>query len=385
MPPRRKPASKPAAKKSAVGKSAVKKPAVKKPTGKKSQHEVAAGVHKQPIIMERVVAELTDARHKRRPSSIAKASGKRQVVEVQWADEYDAPDTWADTEDMPVESQPEDQGWMPGPAVRPLPAFNGPTPGPTDTSLTPTSTPSEFLLTQLSVDLKKKVISYTCEHCKAWRTQNPSWTTSMIECSMRDYSKVCNVRFFDLWLACKLRVAQLKPEVPAVSLWERDNTLFDAQVFASMTIHQFYWMNRHCSFAKKSSEEDEDGSDKEADDGEEDGPAEFDYHRKRRELTNLVCAQMSAAWNPHQHLGLDEAVRAHRHWGKQRIRWKAAVHSGSIVDSLNDCVTKYCMWFEEHHWVKKSDERGADDPNTVKARLLRAVSVLFDKGECMHL
>ena len=35
-----------------------------------------------------------------------------------------------------------------------------------------------------------------------------------------------------------------------------------------------------------------------------------------------------------------------------RIRFKAAVHSGSLNDSLNDCDSGYCVWFEEHHWQR---------------------------------
>ena len=90
-------------------------------------------------------------------------------------------------------------------------------------------------------------------------------------------------------------------------------------------------------------------------------------HRKRRELTNLLCKSFGAAWNPHQYLGLDEATREHKYQGKQRIRFKAAVHSGALCDSLNDCSTCYCMWFEEQQWLQKEED--GDDPNTIKARV----------------
>lgn len=53
------------------------------------------------------------------------------------------------------------------------------------------------------------------------------------------------------------------------------------------------------------------------------------------------------------------------------------MHSGSIVDSLNDCMTKYCLWFEEHHWLKKSN-KSDPDPNTIESRLARAAQVLCD-------
>lgn len=69
----------------------------------------------------------------------------------------------------------------------------------------------------------------------------------------------------------------------------------------------------------------------------------------------------------------------HKHWGKMRIRFKAAVHSGSIVDSLNDCVTKYCLFFEEQHWLKKQPKEL--DPNTMRARITRAAQALLRNDE----
>ena len=154
---------------------------------------------------------------------------------------------------------------------------------------------------------------------------------------MRFYQYRLKVEHFDLWLAIKLRVAQLKPEVPAYSLWDRFDSLFDAQVFAACTFNQFQWLNRHTSFADYGN----------AANQMQRGDTGFDRHRKRRELTDLASAAFGKAYRPRQFVGLDEATRAHKHQGKQRIRFKAAVHSGSLVDSLNDCTTKYCMWFEE--------------------------------------
>eukprot|EP00966_Prymnesium_polylepis_P177515 4111256-Prymnesium_polylepis.1 len=61
-----------------------------------------------------------------------------------------------------------------------------------------------------------------------------------------------------------------------------------------------------------------------------------------------------------------------------RIRFKAAVHSGALVDSLNDCSTKYCLAFEEQHWLRKKD--GEEDPNSIKERLLRLTKILHDQG-----
>lgn len=202
---------------------------------------------------------------------------------------------------------------------------------------------------------------------------------------MAQCKKLFTIKTFDLWLACRLRIAQLKPEIPVVSLWQRDNSLFDVQVFNVMTFLQFQWVNRQLSFADVQAEDDsnaEDAGDAEEEEDEENAEEEAadeeqqqadddgnvddahhplssgDSHRKRRELTDLACKAFAAAWLTHQFVGLDEAVREHKHWGKMRIRFKAAVHSGSIVDSLNDCVTKYCLFFEEQHWLKRQPRPG---------------------------
>ena len=82
-------------------------------------------------------------------------------------------------------------------------------------------------------------------------------------------------------------------------------------------------------------------------------------------------------------------VRSSKHQGKSRVRWKASVHSGHLNDSLNDCITGYCMWFEEHHYLRDTME--ADDParetyHTLKARLCRALACLDQSaGHVVHL
>ena len=303
---------------------------------------------------------------------------------------------------MPNEVYAEDCDWKPGPIDRPLPPFHGPKPGPTNPELCATSPPSAFLATQLTPDFVEKVILYTTEHCMHWRTANTDKAAcGVVERSMLDYRKKLTPDFFYLWLAVRLRIACLKPEIAAELLWTRSSHLFDVQVFNAMTIHQFKWMNRHCAFAEfKSSNATEDDADSDVDSILGQDPADecadavepkgFDSNRKRRELTDSACVAFGAAWHPHQHLGVDEAVRSNKHWGKMRIRFKASVHSGSLVDELNDCTTKYCLWFEEHHWLHAADFD--EDPNTVKSRLLRAASVLMDKGKlsspctlCSHL
>lgn len=366
---------------------------------------------KQPSIMSRNLQLLQGSRNARRPGKLARLHNAFSIAQVAWADEYEQPDTWEEAEDMPDENRIEDCNWEPGPVQRKPPKFHGRTPGPSDASITHASPVSAFLNTQLTRAIVQKIVQYTIEHCEQWRSAHPDWRKNCIECSVKRPRKQFTVNQVHLWLAARLRLAQLKPEIPAYSLWDKSSSLFDVQVFAAMTFNQFQWINRHASFAdvpratahnpddtesdsdvsdqdvEEESHEDADDVEVASDDDQQDTSATpvvskvlsvGDPHRKRRELTDLACTAFGAAWYPHQFLGVDEAVRAHKHWGKMRIRFKAAVHSGSLVDCLNDCVTKYTMWFEEQHWRKKSDE---EDPNSCASRLCRAAETLFDPGK----
>ena len=182
-----------------------------------------------------------------------------------------------------------------------------------------------------------------------------------------------------------------------------------------MTFHFFVWCNRHFAFGSPKqqlhvADEDDHGHNSDSDgDSEEDGedgedeedfaetlaylqnalggrrraqqaPAQHDMQRSRRELTDIANKACGRAFRPGQQLGQDEGVRSNKHGGNERIRHKAAVHSGNIFESLNDAKTKYCLFFEEHGWEALNSAPGVDH-SSVKARLLRAASVLFDEGK----
>eukprot|EP00966_Prymnesium_polylepis_P263312 6082005-Prymnesium_polylepis.1 len=182
---------------------------------------------------------------------------------------------------------------------------------------------------QITAEFKEKWLQYTREHCFAYRRKYPAAVKRNIEASMKHFYRKLKAAHFDLWIAVRLRVAQLKPEVPCDALWDPDDSLFDAEVFGALTFFQYQWLNRHASFADYGM----------ATANAQLGDPAFDSKRKRRELTNLLSVGFGKAYRPHQHVGLDEATREHKHWGKMRIRFKAAVHSGALVDSLNDCQT----------------------------------------------
>lgn len=56
---------------------------------------------------------------------------------------------------------------------------------------------------------------------------------------MLDYKKRFDIGAFEAWLACRsMRVAKLKPETKAISLWERNSHLFDPIVFNVMAFNQ---------------------------------------------------------------------------------------------------------------------------------------------------
>ena len=50
----------------------------------------------QPKVQGRHLEPLEGARHERRPSSVAKRSGKKRVTEIACADEYEQPTDWSE-------------------------------------------------------------------------------------------------------------------------------------------------------------------------------------------------------------------------------------------------------------------------------------------------
>ena len=104
----------------------------------------------QPTFMNKNVTVVEGARYERRPSYIAKQSGKRTITEVTWPDPIVMGEWEEEDEFMPPEKREEDTGWKPGPIERALPPFTGPTPGPSDPSINADSTPREIMLHQIT-------------------------------------------------------------------------------------------------------------------------------------------------------------------------------------------------------------------------------------------
>ena len=348
----------------------------------------------QPTIGPRNLSVVEGKRHERRPSALAKKAKARRITDVEWADEYDPPEGgWSeDDEPMPDEDAKEDCGWRAGPIDRDLPIFNGPTPGPTNKELSDSSSRRDIMAELITDEFKDRWVEYTIDHAEAWREEHPDWETDATERQVPKPRKVLNRESFDLWLAIRARAAQFKAEVDVKKLFDPTSSIYDVEVHRAMPVHTYTWLNRHGSFASRANsmafddeeeEEEEDGEEEEEEEEEEkeeeeeeEEPKGFDSKRKTREMMNILRKNFAAAYNPSQYLGMDEGVRDHKHWGKERIRFKAAVHSGSLVDMLNCCKSKYCMWFEEHGSQKRSEGEGH---HSLKARLLRAGKVLIAK------
>lgn len=217
----RRRASKPATKKVQVRKAARAPKLTRTLKSVASSHaappRTAAG---RPCIIGRNLALVDGQRHARRPSKVARASNSFNAPEVSWAgDSWEQPETWLETSagPMPKESKDEDQGWQVGPVTRPLPPFLGPTPGPVDDTLDSSSSVVDFVSTRITDEFAQKVVVYTRLHCEHWRVANPDWRTDAREIAMKKPKKHFGKEEFRLWLACRLRISQMKPEIPALT------------------------------------------------------------------------------------------------------------------------------------------------------------------------
>lgn len=378
----------------------------------------------QPTYMERNLKLIDGKRHENRPSAISKKLGHRYSTDVLKADAFDdATGNWLSPWMMPNEADVEDLGWLPEPLLRDRPVFKGPKPGPTNPALGQDSSESEIMDDLLTPTFKERCQELTIEHVEHFRRSHPNRGRKGIErafgkderfLSTDDTGRERFKALFDAWLAAKLRVAQLKPEVPAKALWGQlpeARNLYDQELDSIMTLKQYQWCNRHMSFAAAFDDAGDDSEDEESDDGahvrdeSSDSSAEHDDEntppgngeaplgnsaaerkhdtfRKRRELTDLANRDFGKAFNPYQHVGLDEATRSTKHWERMRVKFKASVHSGTLVDMLCDCKTRYCLWFEEQHWHSKASE--GSDVNSMTNRLHRAAQCLVEKQKDQH-
>ena len=174
----------------------------------------------QPTRMKPEPETIDGPRHARRPSAKAKKVGKRRATDLGWADEYDLPEEWSEEDEpMPDEDAEEDCGWRAGPIERERKPFLGPKPGPTNEELTVDSSRSDIMAELISDEFKSKWCEYTCEHAEAYREEHENWESNRIEQAMLKPRKLITPATFDLWIAIRIRLAELKPEINVARVW----------------------------------------------------------------------------------------------------------------------------------------------------------------------
>ena len=252
-----------------------------------------------PAFMEHGVKASDKSRASQRPSNQARKMGFKSVRECPDLQPggFDGNDSdWASTEAMPDEAREEDVGWLPGPIDRDVPEFNGAKPGPADPLLNADSTPEDIMERLLTDDLCNDVIRYAVSHCKHYRRQKMLVSRQTLKASKDSIEQTWGWRLpapdasgrllVRTWIAAKLSVAQLAPEINEEALWDPSDSLYDQKLDEVIPYKVYIWCNRHMSFAEYEPA---------ATAGEE--PAAKDRERKRRaimdkivEIIGLACA-----------------------------------------------------------------------------------------------
>lgn len=315
-----------------------------------------------PCIVGRRVRVASGSRHASRPSAVARSStGDRRAQPIDNITTVSADVAeWQTSEEMPFEANEADVGWLPGPVNgsrgRPVPAFTGPKPGPSNPRLTSGSSARTLLHeVQLTKEYKEFIVSAARQHAGWWARTHP------VPCGVeRAFSAdLLTGDHVELYLAIRIAFARINPAVPAKSIWDIDGGVFNRHVALACTYMQYLWLERHLSFGEYGDTEAADstqaagGSDAAAVTG-----ATTDPFRKRRAGSEIARAQAPKAYHPHQHIGYDDFVRPTRHRDGRRVRYKASVHTGKINHALNCARSKYFLHWEEDGWHREAMDAG---------------------------
>ena len=321
------------------------------PTTSKKKLWRASGVW--PTIVARDCNEVAGARYSHRPSA-QRRSANHQCGR---GDPFDTQELrigqWETSEELPFECHPSDVGWLPGPvggsSGRLRPNFTGPKAGvPRGVGLGARSSAREIMRTvQLCPRYLARWRTLTMQHCHAWRQTH--CTLDSIERAW--HAADLREEHLELWLAARVKIAMLNVAVPARVLWDSKHQLYDFWLDAALPYQVYQWLNRHASFGEYGeTAQPQRSMDDTADQASARPVGVFDRFIKRRELSDIARGQAPVAWNPHQMLGMDDIVRVTRHRDGQRLRHKAAVHTGRICDALNDTIGHYFLHWEENKW-----------------------------------
>jgi hypothetical protein len=191
---------------------------------------VVSSALKIPTIVSSDKVRVVLANRKRNSSSRqAQDQGLRHAVAiyVQKALRH----TWTgNTKLMPPE-QDGDGGWKPGPHPRVnTEALIGATSGPTDPALSATSTEREFLATQIKAADMKIIMGYTADAIEAnvaakfeagWQLAGKKPSDESVDKAIKPDHLRTHSEVFQLWLAARIKTAQLPAGIPQKRLWDK--------------------------------------------------------------------------------------------------------------------------------------------------------------------
>lgn len=222
----------------------------KTPTGQRKEKELFINYEKQPIIVERQVTLVRDqSRAERRPSKMARKQGVRVGMKLLKADGIDFGD-WRGKEQMPDEFKEEDLGWKPGPIPgKAALKFKGPKPGPV--GFDDDASATEIIQKLLSDEMLQVVCELAAEHSKLYREERGLATKKALRKDDVERSvnpKKLTPAHVRIWLAVKMRGAQLARDVPINDLFDVRSEHYDPQVHYMITKKQYWWWCRHASF-----------------------------------------------------------------------------------------------------------------------------------------
>ena len=189
---------------------------------------------------------------------------------------------------------------------------------------------------------------FLSEVCKLCRSHKRAWDgIHSPDCIERAFAADSLTNdHIELWMAARVRIALLNPNVPAEKLWDPESRHHDAQLDSALPYHAFRWFERHLSFGDYGN-----GAGPSAAGPSGDAtPAHYDKFRKRRAASDIARGQPAKSYNATQDVNLDDAWRPTRHRDGVRARHKAALHTGKLVDCVTSSGRSYVLYWEEVGW-----------------------------------
>ena len=261
---------------------------------------------------------------------------------------------------------------------RGIPAFTGPTPGPTGADGTNSkSTAGETL----KAALPDEYVQLLYDDAVANKDLHEASDDFKPNCVDRSwYRKVKGVQtffmkpwHFRLYIIVNLMIALVdNPQVSLDYIFSRDELLGNTYIRKTMTGDQFQWFQRYGYHPDLG-----DGAATEA------GDRDHDRYRYCRKAVKILLKWNRLSWNLHQHITMDEIIKNGKHLSDQRIKMgKPNVHSGHVVHAVNDTAWGYTWWMEEEHW-RKDQSKSSLYRRSMKRLKFRHHVLWRDRGYAM--